>query len=112
MARQDSNGHGIRPNRNTSAGAAVLDHEESHSSTTKTDSRLHGEILRLVQASQEGLLTERARTEEFRGNDRKLLEGVNSILDALISPFTWLPITSINSRRGDVPSKDHHRLQG
>ena len=29
MARQSSNGHGIRPSRSTSAGAAVLDHEET-----------------------------------------------------------------------------------
>ncbi len=74
-------------------------------STTKTDSRLHGEILRLVQASQEGLLTERARTEEFRGNDRKLLEGVNSILDALISPLHVAADYMDQFSRGDVPQK-------
>jgi methyl-accepting chemotaxis protein len=88
-----------------SAGAAVLDHEDIHASTTKADSRLQGEILRLVQASQEGRLTERAHAEAFKGNDRRLLEGVNSILDALITPLQVAADYVDQFSRGDVPAK-------
>jgi methyl-accepting chemotaxis protein len=105
MARQGSNGHGVRPSRDTSTGAAVLDHEEIHASTTIADGRLQGEILRLVQASQEGRLTERANAGEFKGTDRKLLEGVNSMLDALIAPLHVTADYVDQFSRGAIPPK-------
>ena len=105
MARQLSNGHGVRPNKNMSAGAAVLDREDIHASTAKAEGRLQAEILRLVQASQEGRLTERANAEEFKENDRKLLEGVNCILDALITPLHVAADYVDQFSRGDVPKK-------
>jgi methyl-accepting chemotaxis protein len=41
----------------------------------------------LANASREGRLSERGRVQQFQGKDRKLLEGVNSIMDELLLPF-------------------------
>jgi len=52
---------------------------------TKAD--LLQEILRLVEASRSGRLGERGRAEQFEGDDRKLVEGVNTMLDAILLPI-------------------------
>ena len=45
------------------------------------------EIMRLVEASQEGRLAERARTEKFEGVEREMMQGVNAMLDAILLPI-------------------------
>ncbi len=45
------------------------------------------EIQRLVEASQEGRLSERARSEKFAGVHREMMEGVNAMLDAILLPI-------------------------
>jgi methyl-accepting chemotaxis protein len=105
MTRLSSNGHGIHSNRDAASGVAVLDRPEIHRSATQANDRLQEEMLRLVQASQEGRLTERANVEEFKGNDRKLLEGVNSILDALIDPLRITAQYVDQFSRGAIPEK-------
>ena len=45
------------------------------------------EIMRLVEASQEGRLSERARAEKFEGLHREMLQGVNAMLDAILLPI-------------------------
>src|SRR5579872_1696640 len=45
------------------------------------------EIMRLVEASQEGRLSERARVEQFDGVHREMMEGVNAMLDAILLPI-------------------------
>jgi len=40
-----------------------------------------------VEASRAGRLSERGRVEQFEGNDRKLVEGVNTMLDAILLPI-------------------------
>jgi methyl-accepting chemotaxis protein len=45
------------------------------------------EIMRLVEASQEGRLSERARAEEFEGVYREMMQGVNAMLDAILLPI-------------------------
>ncbi len=45
------------------------------------------EILRLVEASREGRLTERGRPEQFSGAHREILRGVNEMLDAILLPI-------------------------
>jgi methyl-accepting chemotaxis protein len=64
-----------------------LDRPETHSSNRENDERLQQEIARLVQASHEGRLSERGHVEQFEGNNRKVLEGVNRILDAILLPI-------------------------
>jgi methyl-accepting chemotaxis protein len=48
---------------------------------------LQEEILRLVEASRAGRLSERGKAEQFEGSDRKLVEGVNAMLDAILLPI-------------------------
>ena len=105
MARQESSNRGSSPERKSSAGAAVLDAPEIHDSATKANDRLQVEILRLAQASRDGRLTERARLEDFKGNDRNLLEGINSILDTLVTPLHLAADYIDQFSRGVVPSK-------
>src|SRR5581483_590964 len=73
--RSTGNGHGKRPN----SGAAVREDSQMH--------LLSREIERLVEASQEGRLTERARTEQFQGTYRDAMKGVNIMLDAILLPI-------------------------
>jgi methyl-accepting chemotaxis protein len=49
--------------------------------------RLSREIARLVEASHEGLLSERAKTEDFEGVYREIVLGVNTMLDAILLPI-------------------------
>ncbi len=86
MARQISDSRRVPPGLNPSTGAAVLDRPEHDASDTQTNDLLE-EILRLVEASREGRLGERGKVEQFEGNDRKLVEGVNAMLDAILLPI-------------------------
>ena len=87
MARQTSNAQPVHSGRNSSNGAAVLDRPEIDRSTKRDDDQLQDEILRLVQASNDGRLDERGRADQFHGNNRKVVEGVNRILDAILLPI-------------------------
>jgi len=87
MARQANDGRRIPAGRNPSTGAAVLDRPSHDASKTQTEDLLQEEILRLVDASRAGHLGERGRAEQFEGNDRKLVEGVNAMLDAILLPI-------------------------
>ena len=51
------------------------------------DDRLEQEILRLVKASHDGRLSERGTTEHFEGHCRRVIEGVNEMLDAILLPI-------------------------
>jgi len=82
MAKQANDGRRIPPGRNPSTGAAVLDRPV----TTQTNDLLE-EILRLVEASRAGRLGERGKVDQFEGDDRKLIESVNTMLDAILLPI-------------------------
>jgi len=45
------------------------------------------EITRLVEASKDGRLTERAKPEQFTGVYREMMQGVNEMLDAILLPL-------------------------
>jgi methyl-accepting chemotaxis protein len=90
MARQTIDRRETTSGSNPSTGAAVL--EPPVSGARKKQGRDRGEllreeILRLVEASRAGRLSERGRVEKFEGNDRALVEGVNSMLDAILLPI-------------------------
>ena len=87
MTKQANNGRRVPSGGNSSGGAPVLDRPAARVSMTRRDDSLQGEIARLVDASRAGRLGERARVDQFEGNDRKLLEGVNMILDAILLPI-------------------------
>jgi methyl-accepting chemotaxis protein len=86
MAKQTNDSRRIPAGRNTSTGAAVLDRPEHDASETQTNALLQ-EVLRLVDASHAGHLSERGKAERFEGNNRKLIEGVNTMLDAILLPI-------------------------
>ena len=45
------------------------------------------EIMRLVDASKEGRLSERGKATLFGGLDREIIQGVNEMLDAILLPI-------------------------
>lgn len=49
-------------------------------------SQVQQEIMRLVEAAKEGRLSERGREALFTGPDRELVQGVNEIIDAILTP--------------------------
>src|ERR1035437_552556 len=87
MARQAGNGRSVGSARNPSGGAAVLDRPEHDAPEMHAKDLLQEEIQRLVEASRAGRLSERGRVERFEGNDRTLVEGVNTMLDAILLPI-------------------------
>jgi methyl-accepting chemotaxis protein len=70
------NGHGA-PGRATAQPKAHRD-----DSTLVLD-----EIMRLVDASKEGRLSERGNETSFTGVDREVIQGVNEMLDAILLPI-------------------------
>jgi methyl-accepting chemotaxis protein len=87
MATQAGNARQAPSGRNSSNGAAVLDRSEFDAQAAQNDDLLQKEIARLVEASHEGRLSERGRAEQFEGSNRKVIEGVNRILDAILLPI-------------------------
>ncbi len=90
MAKRTTNGRKSYSGRGGSGGVAVLEppaRPVQEEQPTGTDSRVIDEILRLVEASREGRLSERGRAEAFTGDDRRLVEGVNEMLDAILLPI-------------------------
>jgi methyl-accepting chemotaxis protein len=82
MEGQKGNGH-LKANGHAVAGRANGAKEHA------TDEALlvSQEILRLVEASKEGRLSERGRPEQFTGMYREMVEGINEMLDAILLPI-------------------------
>jgi methyl-accepting chemotaxis protein len=112
MAKETSSVRQAPSVQNSSSGATVLDSPEILPSAHQNGDRLLKEMLRLVHASQEGHLTERARVDEFKGNDRKLLEGVNSILDAVTTPLNVTAGYLDQFSKGVIPQKITSEYKG
>ena len=118
MARQTNSIRQVPSGRNSSSGAAVLDRPEIDESTRQDDDRLQEEIARLVQASNDGRLTERGRSEQFDGNNRKVVEGVNRILDAILLPIgegnrilAQISVGKIDEAIAQTYSGDHEKMK-
>ena len=47
------------------------------------------EVLRLASAAREGRFEDRGKGEQFDGEDRKVIEGINLILDATSDKLNW-----------------------
>ncbi len=48
---------------------------------------LSQEIARLVEASRQGRLDERGKTDQFQGAHRDVVQGINEMLDAILLPI-------------------------
>ncbi|HEY4360524.1 MAG TPA: methyl-accepting chemotaxis protein [Bryobacteraceae bacterium] len=84
----------VNDSRRGSSGAAVLEGTNKESNgrqarekESQSKELLQEEILRLVEASRAGRLSERGRVDQFEGKDRFLVEGVNAMLDAILLPI-------------------------
>lgn len=105
MARQTSNARQVPSGRNSSNGAAVLDRPDIHEPARHDDDRLQQEILRVVQAALDGRLSERGMADQFEGTNRKVVEGVNLMLDTVIAPLNLASNYVDLISKGDIPAK-------
>src|ERR1039458_1841954 len=78
----EGNGHGENGHGNlVRAGVKRRTAEEDDSTLVLQ------EIMRLVDASKEGRLSERGKATLFNGVHREMLQGVNEMLDAILLPI-------------------------
>ncbi len=84
------------------------DHEKMKQAVNRVATVLQGlqkELVRLTEASKEGLLTERGKTEQFQGAYSEIVRGVNAVLDAIIAPLNVSANYVERISVGDVPSQ-------
>ena len=67
----------------TKAKTRVNNQVRSQSSNTA----VFEEIQRLVEATVNGKLDERARVDQFDGQDKVMLSGINDLIDAFVGPI-------------------------
>ena len=87
----------MRNERNESMSEAV---RSGHSEGSNQN--LMQEVLRLVEASKNGQLSERANVAAFGGEDAKLLRGLNEMLDAIMGPMNVAATTSDQISKGTI----------
>jgi methyl-accepting chemotaxis protein len=105
MARQPNDDRRYRSASNQSTGAAVLDLPIPDVQGTNAKHLLQEEILRVSTSLQQGRLAERARPEQFAGEDRTLIESLNGMLDAVIKPLNVSAEYMDRISKGDIPPK-------
>ncbi|NOX88659.1 MAG: HAMP domain-containing protein [Calditrichaeota bacterium] len=70
------------------------------------------EILPLIEAAKEGRLDVRGDASKFEGEYRKIIEGINSTLEALIHPLRIASDYIERIAKGDMPEKIHDEFKG
>ncbi len=85
-----------QPRNTGNGGTAVLDYGahveraraggDSRSADVELE-RVSKEIQRLVEASREGRLEERGKVDQFEGTHREIVQGINTMLDAILLPI-------------------------
>ena len=63
------------------------------------------EIRRLVEATVNGKLGERALVDQFEGQDKEMLQGVNNLIDAFVRPLNVAAEYVDRISKGDIPPK-------
>ncbi len=66
----------------------------------------------LVGAAVAGRLDARGDAEAFEGNDRKIIEGINQVLDAVIGPLNVTAEYVDRISKGDIPAKITDEYKG
>ena len=64
---------------------------------------LQKELARLTEASNAGQLSERGKHDQFRGAYAEIVRGVNSVLDAVITPLNFTAGYIERISKGDIP---------
>ena len=73
---------------------------------------LQRELLRLTEASNAGQLSERGKHDQFRGAYAEIVRGVNTILDAVITPLNFSAGYVERISKGDNPPPITDTYQG
>ena len=76
------------------------------------DQSIAGEIAQLKTAALEGKLSARADPSRFHGESRQVVEGINEMLDAYISPLNVTAEYVERISRGDIPQKITEKYYG
>ena len=66
---------------------------------------LQKELARLTEASNDGLLSERGKHDQFQGAYANIVRGVNAILDAVIGPLNVSARYVDLISKGDIPPR-------
>jgi methyl-accepting chemotaxis protein len=66
----------------------------------------------LIQAIQDGKLNTRGQANQFVGDWRELVVGVNNVIDAFVAPIMMAAVTIDRIARGDIPEKITQEYQG
>ncbi|MEZ5336478.1 MAG: hypothetical protein R2741_15300 [Methanolobus sp.] len=66
---------------------------------------LLNEVSGLINAATEGNLKQRANTDNFSEPSKKVLEGINAILDAVVKPLNVSAMYIDRISKGDIPEK-------
>ena len=85
------------------------------STATRSQSRSNAvaeEIRRLVAATVGGKLDERARVDQFDGQDKVMLQGINDLIDAFAAPFNVSAEYVDRISKGDIPEKITDEYKG
>jgi methyl-accepting chemotaxis protein len=67
---------------------------------------------KLAQAAQDGQLSTRADIEQHNGDFRKVIEGLNGTLDAVVKPLTVTSEYLDNIAKGNIPAKISEHYPG
>ncbi len=87
----------------------ILDASET---LTKTLKEITGEIGVLTNNMLDGKLDYRANAQKFKGEYKNLVEGLNSIVDALIKPMNMTAEYVDRISKGDIPPKITDKYNG
>ncbi|GGL57525.1 methyl-accepting chemotaxis protein [Sporolactobacillus putidus] len=87
--------------------------------TLRTDlKKVHAEINRLIKAAHEGRLSERADSSEFSGDWATLIDGLNSLIDAILAPIQEVSAVLNELDKGNLQMRvegnykgDHERIK-
>jgi methyl-accepting chemotaxis protein len=63
------------------------------------------EIMRLLDASKEGRLSERGKATQFNGVHREMIQGINGIMDAVTAPLNVAANYVDRISKGDIPAR-------
>ncbi|MBZ5725793.1 MAG: hypothetical protein LAP87_12435 [Acidobacteriia bacterium] len=70
------------------------------------------EVERLIESARVGRLAERGRAEQFTGTERRLVEGINSMLDAVVRPLNAAADCVDKISKGTIPAKITEQYNG
>ena len=96
--RRKTNGHGANGGNGVAVAALVDQTISQHLSVTDETKRSYAAI-------QQGHLSERAQVELFSGDDRAVLEAINGMLDALVTPVAFTSTYIERIGKGNIPEK-------